>query len=124
MPKATRSKVNGIARGPPSAESLQPLDTSLVQAGTTSDFTRMTVAELMNAITARNTDPVINEMLWALADKIPKEFSDFVESEKRERSLVFSGLSEADDKLRPSERQADLEGKEGTRCTPSGVSSH
>ncbi|XGW04017.1 hypothetical protein V3C99_015283, partial [Haemonchus contortus] len=94
-----------------STKSPQLQDAPLVQVGTTPDFTQMTIAELMEAITARNTDPVINAMLCALADKIPKGFSDYVESEKRERSLVFTGLSEAVDKLQPSERQADLEGE-------------
>nr|CDJ85903.1 unnamed protein product [Haemonchus contortus] len=111
MPRTIRTEVNSIARGPSSTMSPQPLDTSLVQASPTPDSTQMTVAELMKAITARNTDPETNERLCALADKIPKEFSDFVESEKRGHSFVFTGLSEAEDKPLPFKRQADLEGK-------------
>ncbi|VDO50758.1 unnamed protein product [Haemonchus placei] len=91
MPRATRSEVNSLACDPSSTKSLQSLNNSSVQLDTTPDFARMTTTELLKAITARNTDPVTNEMLCALADKIPRKFSEFVESEKRERSLVFAG---------------------------------
>ncbi|KAK6057613.1 hypothetical protein COOONC_04870 [Cooperia oncophora] len=43
----------------------------------------------------RNKDPVIAHMLTVLSEKIPGEFSSHIESEKRCRSIVISGISES-----------------------------
>ncbi|XGW34564.1 hypothetical protein V3C99_018472 [Haemonchus contortus] len=50
-------------------------------------------------------------MLIALSEKIPMEFADLLESDKRSRSIVISGLEEGQDGLPPSARQRDLEDK-------------
>uniref|UniRef100_A0A7I4Z3B6 DUF218 domain-containing protein n=1 Tax=Haemonchus contortus TaxID=6289 RepID=A0A7I4Z3B6_HAECO len=50
-------------------------------------------------------------MLIALSKKIPMEFADLIEGDKRSRSIVISGLEEGQDGLRPSARHRDLEDK-------------
>ncbi|KAK6046063.1 hypothetical protein COOONC_16432 [Cooperia oncophora] len=47
----------------------------------------MSAMELIKNIMELNRDPVIENMLIALSEKIPKEFSDFLESNKRDRSI-------------------------------------
>ncbi|XGW02668.1 hypothetical protein V3C99_014589 [Haemonchus contortus] len=53
----------------------------------------------------------MEKMIVALSEKIPCESREYVEAEKRARSLVVSGLEEAPAHLKPSERQKQLEGK-------------
>ncbi|KAK6055584.1 hypothetical protein COOONC_06913 [Cooperia oncophora] len=59
----------------------------------------------------RDKDPVIDQMVKALVSKLPQEISDAIDSDKRARSLVISGLPEPQRDLRPSAKQADLESK-------------
>ncbi|PIO76882.1 hypothetical protein TELCIR_01034 [Teladorsagia circumcincta] len=73
------------------------------------DLEKMSAANLIKAIIERNKDPLIEPLLIALSDKIPKEFSESIESEKRARSIVISGLKEAPNDLPPSHRQKSLE---------------
>lgn len=55
-----------------------------------------------------NKDPAGEQLLVALGQKISREFSEVIESNKRSRSLVISGIEETEAQLRPSERQRDL----------------
>ncbi|KAK6051163.1 hypothetical protein COOONC_11332 [Cooperia oncophora] len=54
------------------------------------NFENMSAMELIKNIMELNRDPAIENMLIALAEKIPKEFTDFLESDKRERSIVIA----------------------------------
>ncbi|KAK6031148.1 hypothetical protein OSTOST_02707, partial [Ostertagia ostertagi] len=58
--------------------------------------------------TSVKNDPAIESMLIALS---PMELSQLLESDKRGRSIVISGLDEAPGNLPPSARQRDLEDK-------------
>lgn len=55
-----------------------------------------------------NKDPAGEQLLVALGQKISREFSEAIESNKRSRSLVISGIEETEAQFRPSERQRDL----------------
>ncbi|VDO36388.1 unnamed protein product [Haemonchus placei] len=94
-PKATQSASTQLS-GTPS------LDT---------DYAMLSASQLLKAVLERNTDPVIEKMLLALAEKIPKEMSELMEADKRSRSIVLSGLEEAPSHSLPSEKQRDLEAK-------------
>nr|CDJ90946.1 hypothetical protein HCOI_01249700 [Haemonchus contortus] len=71
----------------------------------------MSAMELIKSIIELDHDPAIENMLIALSEKIPMEFADLLESDKRSRSIVISGLEEGQDGLRSSARQRDLEDK-------------
>ncbi|VDL86540.1 unnamed protein product [Nippostrongylus brasiliensis] len=58
-----------------------------------------------------NKDPAVQLLLVALGEKIPQMRSDNVEDEERSRSIVVSGLIEANHTLPASARQRDLESK-------------
>ncbi|VDO13923.1 unnamed protein product [Haemonchus placei] len=75
------------------------------------NFHNMSAMELIKSIMELNQDPAIESMLVALSEKIPMEFSNLLESDKRSRSIVISGLEEGRDGLCPSARQRDLEDK-------------
>ncbi|KAK6045148.1 hypothetical protein COOONC_17348 [Cooperia oncophora] len=68
------------------------------------DYNKLTVNELINSIMELNKDPVISQMLAILSEKIPKEFSDLVDKERRSRSLVIAGVMESESGLPPSAR--------------------
>lgn len=75
------------------------------------DFSKMSVNELLNAVLERNNDPVIEQMIYALISKIPQEVSERIDTEKKERSLVIEWLPEPPTALPPSAKQRDLEDK-------------
>ncbi|XGW10718.1 hypothetical protein V3C99_012323 [Haemonchus contortus] len=84
--------------------------------------------ELIKNIIELNQDPVIGNMLIALSEKIPMEFSEFIESDKRSRSIVISGLDEMQGAPTASTRRRDLEEKVSTvlnaldvECRPTEV---
>ncbi|EYC42445.1 hypothetical protein Y032_0531g3023 [Ancylostoma ceylanicum] len=56
-------------------------------------------------------DPAMDRNLMALPEKLHVDVSEYVDSEKKSRSIVVAGLPEANPDLRPSERQLDLEMK-------------
>ncbi|XGW11675.1 hypothetical protein V3C99_012840 [Haemonchus contortus] len=85
------------------------------------DFHNLSTQELLQAISERNKDPVIDRMLKALASKIPEEVSAGIEAEKRGRSLVIAGLPESSPNLRPSAKQSELEAKVGDLLDVLGV---
>lgn len=74
------------------------------------DYATMSTADIMNLILEK-TDPEIDRMVRVVLSRIPHELRDAVEADKRSRSLVISGLPEADPSLPPSEKQRDLESK-------------
>lgn len=75
------------------------------------DYATMSTADIMNLILEKNRDPEIDRMVRVVLSRIPQELRDAVEADKRSRSLVISGLPEADPSLPPSEKQRDLESK-------------
>lgn len=58
------------------------------------DYAGMSTSELFEAMLDRNSDPLVDEMLRALIDKLPVETTEEIEEEKRNRSVVISGLKE------------------------------
>ncbi|KHJ80539.1 hypothetical protein OESDEN_19785 [Oesophagostomum dentatum] len=56
--------------------------------------TELSGAKIIAAILERNTDPVIERMVLPLRDKVLLEFADAVNKEKKERSIVITGLTE------------------------------
>ncbi|KIH45145.1 hypothetical protein ANCDUO_24818, partial [Ancylostoma duodenale] len=58
------------------------------------DYTALSSEEIINVLLERNTDPVSERMMMILKGRIRQEVSDGVEKEKRDRSLVISGLAE------------------------------
>ncbi|KAK6023131.1 hypothetical protein OSTOST_11145, partial [Ostertagia ostertagi] len=52
------------------------------------DYSQLSPREILDAILQRNKDPQIDEMVRALAAKLPEEISSGIEAEKRARSLV------------------------------------
>ncbi|KAK6037277.1 hypothetical protein COOONC_25218, partial [Cooperia oncophora] len=105
---ARKKASDGSSQLAPGSSSVRSTQTTLSDS---SNFASMSAMELLKSIIELNQDPAIENMLIALSEKIPKEFSDFLEGDKRERSIVIAGLDEAQGELRPSERQSDLEGK-------------
>nr|CDJ82952.1 unnamed protein product [Haemonchus contortus] len=75
------------------------------------ELDKISATDLLRTIIERNKDPLLEPLLIALSDKIPREFSESINSEKKARSIVVYGLEEAGTELRPSERQKDLEEK-------------
>uniref|UniRef100_A0A7I4Z4Z5 Transposase_22 domain-containing protein n=1 Tax=Haemonchus contortus TaxID=6289 RepID=A0A7I4Z4Z5_HAECO len=71
----------------------------------------MSAADLLKTIIERNKNLLLEPLLIALSDKIPREISESINSEKKAMSIVVYGLEEAGTELRPSERQKDLEEK-------------
>ncbi|XGW11318.1 hypothetical protein V3C99_012652 [Haemonchus contortus] len=71
------------------------------------ELDKISAADLLRTIIERNKDPLLEPLLIALSDKIPREFSESINSEKKARSIVVYGLEEAGAELRPSERQKD-----------------
>ncbi|EYB97204.1 hypothetical protein Y032_0142g2297 [Ancylostoma ceylanicum] len=65
----------------------------------------------MRVAMERNKDPAMDRILMALSEKLQVDVSEYVDSEKKSRSIVVAGLPEANPDLRPSERQPDLEMK-------------
>ncbi|KAL6742022.1 hypothetical protein Aduo_015222 [Ancylostoma duodenale] len=106
-------------RGASAASSQEVIN---VQIGTSqafntisSDFLKLSESEIMEEVIARNKDPIIDQLMHALLNKllerIQKETVDYVEAEKRGRSLVISGNSEPDSGLKLISKQMDLEKK-------------
>ncbi|KAL6734052.1 hypothetical protein Aduo_004635 [Ancylostoma duodenale] len=58
------------------------------------DYTALSSEEIINVLLERNTDPVSEKMMMILKGRMRQEVSDAVEKEKRDRSLVISGLAE------------------------------
>ncbi|KIH68579.1 hypothetical protein ANCDUO_01081 [Ancylostoma duodenale] len=69
----------------------------------------------MQAVIARNNDPIIDQMMRALLSKYrertTKDIADYVEAEKRGRSLLISGIDESTASQPLKSRQTDLEKK-------------
>ncbi|KAK6037481.1 hypothetical protein COOONC_25013, partial [Cooperia oncophora] len=99
MLRASRSKIKTM---PPKVQRAKKVLKTLSQPSSTStsivnsqcilsesaNFENMSAMELIKNIMELNRDPAIENMLIALAEKIPKEFTDFLESDKRDRSIV------------------------------------
>ena len=75
------------------------------------DLSQLSSQDLLLRIEECNKDPVIGSMLCILAAKIPSEWSSYVEAERRGRTLIFSGIKEAEGDLPPSQQQMDVESK-------------
>ncbi|VDP55454.1 unnamed protein product [Heligmosomoides polygyrus] len=81
------------------------------------EYAGKSAAELIRLALEMNADPVIARILLAAARKIPADFSEALESEKRSRSIVISGLEEAAGDIPPSAKQAVLEKDVGVYST-------
>lgn len=79
------------------------------------DYSNMPIAEILGLMAERNTDPEISKTIDAVVKKFPDELSKLsinaVESEKRGRSLVISGLPEAEPNTSLTAKRKDLEEK-------------
>lgn len=107
---STRSQKQGVSVSSQLFNSLNISSQSQrEEASHGNDFNQMSAHDLISSIIARNRDPVIDQMLRALSDKIPKDFSDAIEAEKRARSLVISGIEEPDQSLGASEKSRFLQ---------------
>ncbi|KHJ79562.1 hypothetical protein OESDEN_20786 [Oesophagostomum dentatum] len=72
----------------------------------------MPVDALLKTMLDLNKDPTVEKLLKILSKKITNEaFADFLETERRTRSIVISGIEQGSDDMRPSERQTDLGNK-------------
>ncbi|EYB82533.1 hypothetical protein Y032_0357g3372 [Ancylostoma ceylanicum] len=76
-----------------------------------SDFTDMSNEGIIRLLMERNSDPVSVRLLTILADRIPKSAMEDPELEKRSRSVVISGLDEAEGDVRFQDRQTNLENR-------------
>lgn len=92
---------------------------------TDDEVAKMSVSDLMNAITDRNKDPVVAKLIEGLRAKLKLELVEAVEAEKRSRSLILSGLPESAVDKPPSTKQLELESKVseildhiGVECRP------
>ncbi|EYC13613.1 hypothetical protein Y032_0043g815 [Ancylostoma ceylanicum] len=85
--------------------------TEVVASHNGEDYNQLTSAQLISAIMARNSDPIINDMLLALSEKVKVECLSMIETEKRGRSIVLAGLEEAPVDVGPSMRMKDSETK-------------
>uniref|UniRef100_A0A7I4Z602 CUE domain-containing protein n=1 Tax=Haemonchus contortus TaxID=6289 RepID=A0A7I4Z602_HAECO len=108
--KQQRSKKASLSSSQPPSSSTSKGDSQIANLGA-ENFQNMSAMELLKSIIELNHDPAIENMLIALSEKIPMEFSDLLESDKRGRSIVISGLDEGQGGLRPSARQRDLKDK-------------
>ncbi|KAK5984375.1 hypothetical protein GCK32_022840 [Trichostrongylus colubriformis] len=68
------------------------------------DYATLSATQLIKAVLERNSDPLIEKMQLVLAGKISKDVSEFLEADKRSRSIVISGIDDAPSHLLPSER--------------------
>ena len=93
------------------AESANSFNAEFLVNPTEDDLSRMSAAELLKLLLEKNKNPAIKTLLLALSKKIPCDAAEVVGSEKQSRSIVISGLPEADHSLPPSERQMQLESK-------------
>ncbi|KHJ96697.1 hypothetical protein OESDEN_03337 [Oesophagostomum dentatum] len=74
-----------------------------------SEFSSLSGVEIIAAILERNIDPVIERMVLALRDKVLLEFVDVVNKEKKERSILITGLTNWGQDKPLFERQKNLE---------------
>ncbi|EYC12491.1 hypothetical protein Y032_0047g1510 [Ancylostoma ceylanicum] len=74
-----------------------------------SDLMEMSIEGLLGLAMERNNDPVMERILSILSKKIPKHAVEDPDSEKRSRSIVISGLPEAEGDVRFQDRQSHLE---------------
>lgn len=65
--------------------------------------------DLLGAMLDCNKDPVVDKLIHGLISKLLQCFADMVESNKRARSLVITGLEESNLEQLPSVRQKELE---------------
>ncbi|EYC12542.1 hypothetical protein Y032_0047g1539 [Ancylostoma ceylanicum] len=75
------------------------------------NFSQLSARNLLALIKERNRDPIIETLLQFLEAKIPIKIGERAEAEVRARTIVISGLEEADEDLLPSKQQADVESK-------------
>ncbi|KIH43934.1 hypothetical protein ANCDUO_26053 [Ancylostoma duodenale] len=71
----------------------------------------MSASELVKVIIEGNKDPSIQQLLLDLSSKIPKDFKELIEADKRARSIVMSGLEEPEEHMRLLDRGLDLNDK-------------
>ncbi|VDL82854.1 unnamed protein product [Nippostrongylus brasiliensis] len=89
------------------------------------DISRMSVNELLKAMLDRNSDPIMEKLIYGVISRMPQELADVMEADKRSRSLVISGLEESKSDLAPSVKQQQLENQVtrvldglGVECRP------
>ncbi|KAK6055779.1 endonuclease/exonuclease/phosphatase family protein [Cooperia oncophora] len=92
-PKVQRAKKVLKTLSQPSSSSTSIVNSQSILSES-ANFENMSAMELIKNIMELNRDPAIENMLIALAEKIPKEFTDFLESDKRERSIVIADRKE------------------------------
>ncbi|EYC20166.1 hypothetical protein Y032_0022g484 [Ancylostoma ceylanicum] len=114
-PKSTRitrrkgsSSVNDSS---PSGETSVGIKHSVNQTTSDVNSDSLSASELLKVIIERNKDPDIQQLLIDLSSKIPTDFKDLIEADKRARSIVISGLEEPTESMRLLDRGLDLERK-------------
>ena len=75
---------------------------------TSADYSNMSASDLLLHIKDRNKDPVIDQLLDVLSQRLQNAVSGELEAEKRSRTIVISGVQESSNDLRASERARDL----------------
>ncbi|KIH55773.1 hypothetical protein ANCDUO_14064 [Ancylostoma duodenale] len=88
------------------------------------DYKKMPVNDIVKCLMERNSDPITRELVLALADRVPHDPAACAEEDRRSRSIVISGLSEADMNLPPTQRQRDLDHKVDNLLDALGVDCH
>ncbi|EYC42778.1 hypothetical protein Y032_0519g2842 [Ancylostoma ceylanicum] len=67
------------------------------------DPSKLSELEIVQVLIARNKDPEIDQLLQVLLskkqDKIKQEVADYIDAEKRGRSLVIAGIDESNASL-------------------------
>ncbi|VDP26661.1 unnamed protein product [Heligmosomoides polygyrus] len=90
-PKSQTTGVKRITRSASLSQTNQAESTSLEGED---QFAGKSAAELIRMAIEVNTDPAVGHLLAAVARRIPVDFSEALESEKRSRSIVISGLED------------------------------
>ncbi|KIH69589.1 hypothetical protein ANCDUO_00068 [Ancylostoma duodenale] len=88
------------------------------------DYEKMPVNDIVKCSMERNSDPITRELVLALADRVPHDPAACAEEDRRSRSIVISGLPEADLNLPPTQRQRDLDQKVDNLLDALGVECH
>lgn len=104
MPRPRRISLRNLVDQP-------RIDEVSTNADTAKDFSTFSASEYLDLIIAENKDSKIGRMLQVLRTKIPSDISRAIDDDKRERSLVISGLPESAASMMPSQKQRELEQK-------------
>ncbi|KHJ98729.1 hypothetical protein OESDEN_01278 [Oesophagostomum dentatum] len=116
-PKPQRSKNADVASASKTASQMSLSTPGDCNGEDSSDYSKISTAELIKCVKELNKKPIIEQMLTAVAKKIHSDVADEIGAEKRSRTIVISGIEEHARALRASERAADLKAKNAANST-------